>query len=103
MSKLSKENFINKKPIKINACSNIQQNSLFYADIETILINRIHQPIALGYTNLTGTISSEAIVNPKSENIKEDFLKILSNFFNSLNNTTVYFHNLSKFDGFFLL
>ena len=103
MSKLSKENFINKKPIKINACSNIQQNSLFYADIETILINRIHQPIALGYTNLTGTISSVTIVNPKSENIKEDFLKILSNFFNSLNNTTVYFHNLSKFDGFFLL
>ena len=73
--------------------------------METILINDVHQPIAFGYCNINGTISDVFVVNPKSSQIKEDFLIILSKCLGSLkkDNYIIYFHNLSGFDGFLLL
>jgi len=98
-------NTIKKLLPKTHKFTSIYENRVFYADMETILINDVHQPIAFGYCNINGTISDVFVVNPKSSQIKEDFLIILSKCLGSLkkDNYIIYFHNLSGFDGFLLL
>tara|TARA_B110000967_G_scaffold94827_1_gene97424 strand:+ start:2542 stop:4416 length:1875 start_codon:yes stop_codon:yes gene_type:complete len=77
--------------------------NILYADIETVFINNIHQPIGLGYSNITGTKSNIHLLPYDCVDIKNEFLKIVTQFIEESKNSTVYFHNLSSFDGFLLL
>ena len=81
----------------------LSNSKILYADIETVFINNIHQPIGIGYSNLTGTISNVYLLTYNSKNIKDGFLRILTQFIIDSQNSTIYFHNLSSFDGFLLL
>ena len=88
---------------KNNKKQYLSNSKILYADIETVFINNIHQPIGIGYSNLTGTISNVYLLTNNNDNIKDGFLKIITQFIIDSQNSTVYFHNLSSFDGFLLL
>ncbi|XP_042453061.1 DNA polymerase-like [Zingiber officinale] len=93
------------------------------ADIETVLVNNVHTPYAVGYLEVYPSMDLSSIV-PSSVNIfySEDHIyafdnievrsmKIIYYFISDLELAvkrkprlrTVYFHNLSQFDGIFLL
>lgn len=79
------------------------KNKILYADIETIIVNNIHVPIALGYSNFNGINSNVYFTKYSSPNIKSDFNHHLIKFLKVNKDSIVYFHNLSKFDGYILL
>lgn len=102
---LKKQQYISQKFLeKFNDNNNYNlSNSILFADIETVLINGIHQPIAFGYCDIEGKVFNTFIVSPNSRSIKDDFLKIFRNFIHSVTNATIFFHNLSHFDGYLIL
>lgn len=113
---MKKNNIIHKLKIKKNKI-NIEKlsikNNVFVADIETVLINNRHWPIMVGiqacYSNFQ-KIYNINILNNKNLN-EEDSQKIILNFLTDCSfletknkkKIYIYFHNLSSFDGIFLL
>ena len=91
--------------IKKSSDSTFDINSpkIIYADIETVLVNNVHKPIALGYTNLDGSVSNLEIIPFENFLYGDKFLEVLEQFVDKASNSVVYFHNLSSFDGFLLL
>lgn len=113
-------------PSKISAIkgNNIQESRPFIvADIETVMVNNVHVPYAAGYLvvkpgdDLT-SIPSYSIQTFFSENhitfypnFEERSQRMLFNFLSNFEECviknsrlrTVYFHNLARFDGIFIL
>lgn len=82
----------------------------YYADFETLLYNNKHFVTCYSIKNATGSTCltqclseiTESNIEVKSDALIKDF--ILECFIRATTKTcTVFFHNLSRFDGFFLL
>jgi len=86
-----------------NTTFDINSPKIIYADIETVLVNNVHKPIALGYTNLDGSVSNVQIIPFDDFLYGDRFIEVLEKFIDKASNSIVYFHNLSSFDGFLLL
>ncbi|MCO5560144.1 hypothetical protein L7F22_013751 [Adiantum nelumboides] len=89
-------------------------------DIETIIVNDIHVPYAIGYvyagerslsildiqkpvTYCTENLYYSGTFKERSRLMFDDFLKGLINYSKICGTKRVYFHNLSRFDGILLL
>mgnify|MGYP002783805168 FL=1 len=91
-----------KFPVKLNGSTNF---NFVVMDFETILINNVHTPFALGIFSQLGY--QQFISNHISfDSVDQSFIELAFNYLfsiDSFNNSHVYFHNFSRFDAFLLL
>lgn len=77
-------------------------NKIYFADIESIIIDNYHVPIMIGYSNNYEI----KIFDIKNEINKENSLNIIKEFFESLNkdktSKNIYFHNMANYDGYLI-
>jgi len=82
-------------------------NKIITMDLETILIDNIHVPYLLSWFD--GNTSNSYIINPSDPvTIELEILRMINRAITDIcirkyNNYKIYFHNFSKFDGYFLV
>jgi hypothetical protein len=87
------------KPLLKSKKDKILNNKFITMDLETRIIDGIHNPYLLSWYD--GIKARSYFINDF-----KDFKELLQNVFNSLaeyNDYTIYFHNFSKFDSYFLV
>jgi hypothetical protein len=82
----------------------MKKNKIYFADIESLIINNKHLPVLIAYSYKYAAKVFEI------ENLdKNSSLFIIKQFFNSLNEITgseqkiIFFHNMSNYDGYLIL
>ena len=79
-----------------------KKNNIYFADIESLIINDTHLPVLIAYSYKYKTKVFEI------ENLDiNSSIYIIEQFFNSLNKISeskiIYFHNMSNYDGYIIL
>src|SRR6266567_3793113 len=97
----------NSKAIEKVKVSKKLDTKIITMDLETVLIDNIHVPYLLSWFD--GNTTKSYIINPSDPvTIELEILKMINNAIddiciNKYKNYKVYFHNFSKFDGYFLV
>ena len=94
---------LNAKPFRKEQLSKYIDNKFITLDIETIKKNNIITPYLICAYNGKDFISSYANSSLDQKELFNNFMNNLLTFFKDSNRLTVYAHNLSGFDGIFLL
>ena len=92
--------------MKAMTVKNFKQDMFLTGDIETIMINGRHIPIALSWFNKLSCFT--AIIDFSTENLVTASKILLKNWMAELvlyapTKSTIYFHNLGKFDSYLLM
>lgn len=79
---------------------------ILVGDIETMLVNDVH--LIVGISTFNGLSNDTQIINFECENLIDSSIKIVRTWIENLalqnrTNSTIYFHNLGKFDGYLLM
>lgn len=99
--------FKKSKSIKKVKVSKKLDTKIITMDLETVLIDNTHIPYLLSWFD--GTITKSYIINPADPvTVEFEILKMINNMIEDIcirkyKNYKIYFHNFSKFDGYFLV
>lgn len=79
---------------------------ILVGDIETMLVNDVH--LIVGISAFNGFSNDTQMINFERENLIEESNKVVKIWIENLalqnkTNSTIYFHNLGKFDGYLLM
>lgn len=87
----------------------INNKCLVFCDLETLVIDNIHVPTCYSIyssthrISLVNSVSSDVDILKKSEGLMDQFLSSCESITKDLGKTIFYIHNLSRFDGLFIL
>jgi hypothetical protein len=97
----------NTKAIKNVKLNKSLDSRIITMDLETVLIDNVHVPYLLSWFD--GNTTKSYIINPADPvTVEFEILRMISNAIDDIcirkyKNYKVYFHNFSKFDGYFLV